>query len=471
MKNHKPRWAKPLIDWVERELTAVMAVAIVLAFIFSQSLAIDGDTANGLVATSTGSAITTQADSTTLSEDGNQLLFGSVIDGTNSNTTVWSGGEPVNIGNGLLLLESATVTTLVNSGTYNLKVTAKGGTIKINSTTYVFTNSYGSQTEPVTLPSNQMTVSIEPNTTIYSIEAVPSGDNTSDGPSTILPLTSISVLPSNKNIIIGSTGKIVFAPVVYVRDSLGKMVNNVPMTWTSSNSNVASVNEDGVVTPKAPGTVTITAQVTGTTLAAATSVNVLRAVTTPTVDITPTASNEDATTNLVENFVNNLIGDNSETSSTDGTDNQTLLDRLFGNKDNASVATDSNPEQKIPYPGADESAVYPDAKEMLDAFAKQQARNYTDTGSTQVTQTQISQMVQKQPTTVARVAARIRLGVVEVVQTLREIVLGRTIEVDGQTIEKSSAWKIIGNFIKSKTAGTSADTMGASFGGTDEPIE
>jgi len=68
----------------------------------------------------------------------------------------------------------------------------------------------------------------------------------------VIPVTSVAVTPSNLSLGIGSTSTLT-ATVLPVN------ATNKKVTWTSSNSNIASVDANGVVTAKAKGIIIITA--------------------------------------------------------------------------------------------------------------------------------------------------------------------------------------------------------------------
>jgi uncharacterized protein YjdB len=70
------------------------------------------------------------------------------------------------------------------------------------------------------------------------------------------PVGSVVVSPATKAMLVTQS----FALSVTVKDSLGTVVTDRPVSWTSSNTTVATVSSTGVVTAVAPGTATITAK-------------------------------------------------------------------------------------------------------------------------------------------------------------------------------------------------------------------
>jgi uncharacterized protein YjdB len=70
-----------------------------------------------------------------------------------------------------------------------------------------------------------------------------------------VPVGSVTLQPANNSIIVGQTT----TPTIVVKDANGTIVTNRVVTWSSSNSAIASVSSAGVITGVAPGTATITA--------------------------------------------------------------------------------------------------------------------------------------------------------------------------------------------------------------------
>ena len=71
----------------------------------------------------------------------------------------------------------------------------------------------------------------------------------------IIPVASVTVSPSSLNLSVGQTGQLTATP----RDAAGNPLTGRVVTWSTSASNVATVNNNGVVTAQAEGTATITA--------------------------------------------------------------------------------------------------------------------------------------------------------------------------------------------------------------------
>ena len=70
-----------------------------------------------------------------------------------------------------------------------------------------------------------------------------------------VPVASVSVSPSSASVLVGGTVSLVATTL----DSAGGALTGRAVTWSSSNSGVASVNGSGVVTAVTPGSATITA--------------------------------------------------------------------------------------------------------------------------------------------------------------------------------------------------------------------
>jgi len=472
MKSRKPQWVKVMVDWAERELTAVIAVAVVLTFIFSQSLASDEQTAGSLVSNSTGSAIVSQQVQSTVWPTGtNMIKFGTDLSGVSDSSAVYT-GTWINIGTALFTPSGGSVTINTTPGQYRLKVTAQDGSVTLGGVKFSFTG-FSATTKAVTLNS-QTTINVTANTKVYSIEAVQSadedlspdagstGDSGSD--SLIVPISSISLLPNARNMYLGTSGSSTF--VVVTKNSLNAIVTGVPLAWLSSDPSIASVDEAGVVTPHKAGSVTITATVAGSTLKASSSVTVLLPVSAPTMDVTPKEQPSDNTgSTLLDDLINNLTGNNepAEVPTTGGTEDSTAQDALDKLAEDATTGATDDTTSK---------AVSESTESALDAFAQQEAKNYAETGTTAVTQAQISNIVQKQTGVVAKVATRISLAAKQMANTFTEIFAGRTITVGDQKIKKPSIWTIIGNFIKGKTTGagaTDTGTLGTNYG--DDEID
>ncbi|MEP7380620.1 MAG: Ig-like domain-containing protein [Gemmatimonadota bacterium] len=82
------------------------------------------------------------------------------------------------------------------------------------------------------------------------------------------PVASLSISPSNLAMSVGARAQLVPEP----RDSRGRLIKGVAVEWSSSNSEVAAVNEDGAVKALAQGGAVITARANGRRASAAVNV-------------------------------------------------------------------------------------------------------------------------------------------------------------------------------------------------------
>lgn len=436
-----------VIDWVERELTAVLAVAIVLAFIFSRSLATDTATQQSIVSTGTG-VVYQQTGSTALWDGGSSIILGQDLEGPNADLppTKWVGGPVVNMGRSLYILGNATVTITATPGTYHLGVTAQDGSVTVNGVLYNFTG-YGTQTKTVSITNGQLTIGMSAGLKIYTIEAT-TEDSSAGGSTPLIPITSFSVLPSYATLVLNPLAKSTISPITFVRNAVGATVSP-SITWSSSDSSVATVSTDGVVTAISVGSVTITATVTGTTLSASTSLHIVAQVSAPMVDVTPAtpSKNESTTGNALSNLVGSLL--NNKTSA---------------------PATGGSAEQSAPAaaPTQETTTNAQASSDVLDAFAATQALNYTAAGTTEVKQSQINDILKTQTTVGQKIAARAKIAVNEFTTTIREMVLGRTIQVGNQTVTKPSLGQIIVNWLKSRGILPGTGAMSATVPGEEE---
>src|SRR6266513_1669900 len=71
----------------------------------------------------------------------------------------------------------------------------------------------------------------------------------------IVPVASVTVAPATASMSVGQTVQLTATP----KDSAGSALTGRPVTWTSSNTSVATVNGSGLVTAVVAGTATITA--------------------------------------------------------------------------------------------------------------------------------------------------------------------------------------------------------------------
>ena len=140
-------------------------------------------------------------------------------------------------------------------------------------------------------------------------------------------VTSVTVNPSTLNLDLNGTTTSTLSATVYGTNSPAQTV-----TWTSSNTSVATVSSSGVVTAKALGTATITATSTvDTTKSGTCTVSVINSI--PTVDsvtVSPNSLNLDLNGTTTGTLTASVVGTNNP------------ADTVTWTSSNTSIATVSN---------------------------------------------------------------------------------------------------------------------------------
>lgn len=83
-----------------------------------------------------------------------------------------------------------------------------------------------------------------------------------------IPVAGVRVTPASASLVVGQTTQL----AATATDASGTPLRDRPVTWTSSNEDVATVSSSGLVIARAPGSATITASVDGKSAAATISV-------------------------------------------------------------------------------------------------------------------------------------------------------------------------------------------------------
>jgi len=282
MKKSLDSLAKQFFNLLERELLAVMAVAVVLIFVFSQSqaatpvvsnLQTDTYTTNSAIASLSNSEIKNVA----IFNKKSKINFGYDIKGINSSVETWT--NPESIANlGVSLMASAPTQVTINgvtNGIRRLYITAIG-TLTINGTVYQTGGYQTTKSGWVTIDNNALTIKFETNSQLWEINTI-GLDKTSyldkvDSVSFIQTPTTLNLIPFRYNMKIGSH----FSPIPLIQDQNKKIISrsNVLLRWTSVNPSVASINQNGTVTAIRSGTTIIGVQVSGTNLLSSMIVNI-----------------------------------------------------------------------------------------------------------------------------------------------------------------------------------------------------
>lgn len=472
MKKPKNRFLQQLVDLIERELIAVIAVAVVLAFIFSQSLATaPGDEYEDIVVRSS-EGVSVQQDAVAglaLINGSPTINFGQDITGKNSTLENWTIASGINFGDRLYLADVTQVTiSNINPGTYNLYVTGGGGTTIVNGTPFAFGPNQTTLSGTVSTSNGTLIVKFPAGATIWKISTVGPGlaDGTTSGGSgtsiSIVQTPSIlSVVPGSSKLSLGA----VLTPLVVVQDQYGKVMPTPPTTWTTSDPEVATVDASGTVTAVGTaGGATITVTVVGTNLKASLSIEVPSgpAEAPPVIDVTPpeaTVDEEGLLDEFVGDFIDSWLPESEQELTLDEAD-ENILDTIFGPDAVGEIEEEVVAEE--PTTGGDI-----DADLVLDAYAKAVSEQYAERQTTTLNQREINRVLDDTSTTALnRIATSITLTVNDAVKTFGEILTGSQTTVktpDGDVVvKKPSIFEIIGNWIKiNLLGGASATTMGS----------
>jgi len=216
------------------------------------------------------------------------IYFGSTIKGYNNDMETWKSETGIqNHGSYLQFLKDNQVTiTGVTNGNHTLWVKGKG-TIKMNGVTFLF-RTLGTMQKVVSVSGGKLTIDFKLGAQIYTISTlsdnldIPVGDATTTA-------AKILMFPNKSTVILTSKGTATFKPVVILTDQYGKQITNTAgrLSWSSSNTAVANISPNGIVTATKIGTVTITANVTNTNLSASIYLTVKPPELSSLVDITP----------------------------------------------------------------------------------------------------------------------------------------------------------------------------------------
>ncbi|HEV8266218.1 MAG TPA: Ig-like domain-containing protein, partial [Gemmatimonadales bacterium] len=113
-----------------------------------------------------------------------------------------------------------------------------------------------------------------------SLDTLPPPSDTT----TPAPVATVDVTPSSASVEVRQTVQLTATP----KDSAGTPLAGRPISWTSSDTAVATVSDTGLVTGQAPGLATITATSEGKSGSASITVTEPRPV--ATVDVTPSSA-------------------------------------------------------------------------------------------------------------------------------------------------------------------------------------
>lgn len=266
---------KQLLGLVEREMVAVIAVAVVLTFVFTQAKAEDINLNNLTPDYPINDLNIQNLNSADILFNGQSYIdFGKQIKGINNDTEYWTDlNQVANFGNSIFTTNPTQLTlTGINNGIWNLYVTGMGQ-VFVNGTEYYFGKYQGTKGRQVIISDNILSVRFEANSQIWKINSSNPGrynslDTLGEISSYYQSPIDLHLIPSQYSLAIGQ----IFSPVAFVQDQIGRSINNISISWKSNNPNIAIVNQYGRVTAISSGTTTIEATVSGTNLKSLTSV-------------------------------------------------------------------------------------------------------------------------------------------------------------------------------------------------------
>jgi len=278
MEKTKNRFLKDIFKLAEKELLAILTVAVVLVLVFSQAQAESlGIPESPLPTYSANQQVTIQSleNSDTLFNNQEIIYFGLDVQGKNNANEQWVNIDNVaNFGDSIFVTDSAELTLNgVNDGIWGLYVTGMGK-VYLNGVDYYFGKYQGTRGRQIIVRDNTLRVKFENDSQVWSISSYnPGAYNYID----ILEAEDyqqiprgIDLIPEEYTLNIGNS----FNPVAFVHDQKKKVVKDVSITWGSSNSSIATVNDKGEVTAINPGVATISAQVSGTNLKSSMTVTI-----------------------------------------------------------------------------------------------------------------------------------------------------------------------------------------------------
>lgn len=413
MKNKK-QVIKQLFQLVEKELLAVIAVAIVLSLVFSQSFASTPMTPSSEISSNEMVYIQT----TNENPFGNSptLKFGQEIKGINNTRETWTDAKAAaNFGNSILATTPTQVTvSQINNGTWTLYLSGLGD-ITINGTKYLLGKNKTIGAGTVTVSNNLLVIKFEANAQLWEITTIGSLQTTVTQPSQTPSI--LSLVPAKREMKIGT----ILTPVPLLQDQSGNIISKPIIEWTSSDTSVATVSNIGTITAINSGTATISARVSGTNLIASISINILG---TKTQEAPPVFEiNVDPKSQEINDMISNLVKEATE-----------------------FVAIDKTVEEAAPLPqpttgGVVEEETTTKSKSTIDVnkvFKEEQNKSLLEDNSSYVSEETVRKVLNEtELNPIQKLTIKINLGFKQVVSDLITIFTGSNkVIIDTETNEE-----------------------------------